>query len=203
MMKELIIASHNQGKIDEIQEFLSELGIKVIGVREFLDMSEVEESSSTLEGNAKIKAEYVYNKLKRATLADDTGLFVRALDGKPGVHTARFAGENTTDRENREKLLEELQNKEDRFAFFETVLYLIDERGKPHILNGICEGNITKDEIGENGFGYDSIFIPLNQKKTFAQLSIKEKNGYSHRAKALKKLKELLAGIVDESWNIE
>ncbi|WP_300409813.1 RdgB/HAM1 family non-canonical purine NTP pyrophosphatase [Lagierella sp.] len=200
-MKELIVASHNQGKIEEIQEFLKELGIRVIGVGNLVDMSKVEETASTLEGNAKIKADYVFKKLSKPILSDDTGLFVRDLDGAPGVYTARFAGENASDKENRSKLLKELENSKDRFAFFETVLYLIDDKGISHVVNGVCEGTIAEEEIGDKGFGYDSIFIPLEEKKTFAQLSIKEKNAFSHRAKALKKLKELLVNIVDESRN--
>ncbi|MDO5018312.1 MAG: RdgB/HAM1 family non-canonical purine NTP pyrophosphatase [Lagierella massiliensis] len=200
-MKNLILASHSQGKIKEIDKILKEFGIKVIGVNEFFSMEEVEESANTLKGNAKIKADFVYNKLKKATLADDTGLFVRALNNKPGVKTARFAGENATDEENRQKLLDELKNVNDRFAFFETVLYLIDENGNKYTVSGICEGSIAKKEKGEMGFGYDSIFIPSGSNKTFGELSTEEKNFYSHRARALKKLNELLVNILDENRN--
>lgn len=200
-MKDLIVASHNRGKIEEIGEMLGHLGIKVIGVSDYISMDEVEENAPTLEGNAKIKAEFIYEKVKKATLADDTGLFVRALNNEPGVRTARYAGKNSTERDNRVKMLKEMEGKEDRFAFFETVLYLIDENGKGYSVSGICEGDISTEEMGTKGFGYDSIFIPKGEQKTFGQLSMEEKNKYSHRAKALNKLNELLVRILDEDRN--
>lgn len=200
-MKDLIVASHNKGKIEEIGEMLRHLGIKVIGVSDYISMDEVEENAPTLEGNAKIKADFIYNKVKKATLADDTGLFVRALNNEPGVKTARYAGDNPTEKDNRDKLLKELEGVEDRFAFFETVLYLIDENGNEYSVSGICEGDISTKEIGNKGFGYDSIFIPRGEQKTFGQLSMEEKNKYSHRAKALNKLNELLVRILDEDRN--
>lgn len=200
-MKDLIVASHNKGKIEEIGEMLGHLGIKVIGVNDYISMDEVEENAPTLEGNAKIKAEFIYNKVKKATLADDTGLFVRALNNDPGVRTARYAGENPTEKDNRVKMLKELEGKEDRFAFFETVLYLIDDNGKGYSVSGICEGDISSEEMGTKGFGYDSIFIPKGEQKTFGQLSMEEKNKYSHRARALNKLNELLVRILDEDRN--
>ncbi|WP_237036255.1 RdgB/HAM1 family non-canonical purine NTP pyrophosphatase [Mediannikoviicoccus vaginalis] len=200
-MKDLIVASHNRGKIEEIGEMLGHLGIKVIGVSDYISMDEVEENAPTLEGNAKIKAEFIYEKVKKATLADDTGLFVRALNNEPGVRTARYAGKNPTERDNRVKMLKEMEGKEDRFAFFETVLYLIDENGKGYSVSGICEGDISTEEMGTKGFGYDSIFIPKGEQKTFGQLSMEEKNKYSHRAKVLNKLNELLVRILDEDRN--
>lgn len=200
-MKDLIVASHNKGKIEEIGEMLQHLGIKVIGINDYISMDEVEENALTLEGNAKIKAEFIFGKVKKATLADDTGLFVRALNNEPGVRTARYAGENPTERDNRVKLLKELEGKDDRSAFFETVLYLIDDNGKEYSVSGICEGNISTQEIGTKGFGYDSIFIPKGEKRTFGELSMEEKNKYSHRAKALNKLNELLVRILDEDRN--
>ena len=200
-MKDLIVASHNKGKIEEIGEMLQQFGIKVIGVNDYISMDEVEENALTLEGNAKIKADFIFDKVKKATLADDTGLFVRALNNEPGVRTARYGGENPTERDNRVKLLKELEGKDDRSAFFETVLYLIDDNGKEYSVSWICEGIISTQEIGTKGFGYDSIFIPKGEKRTFGELSMEEKNKYSHRAKALNKLNELLVRILDEDRN--
>ncbi len=200
-MKKLVVASHNNGKIQEIRAMLEKLDIEVLGISDIITIKDIKEDADTLEGNAKIKAEYMHDKVGGYTLADDTGLFVEALDGKPGVHTARFAGEHCTDQENRDKMLEVLKGQKNRNAVFKTVLVLIDEHGKEYIVEGICEGSIAEKEIGNRGFGYDKLFIPKGYNETFSQLDLEEKNKISHRAKALLKLKELLVDILDENSN--
>ncbi len=198
-MKKLVLASQNKGKINEIKSILKDLDIEVLGISDIISIKDIEESANTLEGNAKIKAEYVHQLIGGYTLADDTGLFVEALNMEPGVHTARYAGENSSDFDNRKKLLENLSNIDNRNAFFKTVLVLIDDKGKEYIVNGICNGSISKEERGETGFGYDKVFIPEGYDKTFSELSLEIKNKISHRAKALDELKILLVEVLNES----
>ncbi|WP_099203082.1 RdgB/HAM1 family non-canonical purine NTP pyrophosphatase [Miniphocaeibacter massiliensis] len=197
-MKRLVLASHNKGKIKEIKDILKNLDIEVLGISDIITIEDIKEDADTLEGNARIKAEYIHNKIGGYTLADDTGLFVEVLNGKPGVHTARFAGENCSEQENRDKLLEVLNNEKNRNAVFRTVLVLIDEKGKEYIVEGSCEGTISNMEIGEKGFGYDKLFIPKGYSTTFSEIGLEEKNLISHRAKALNKLKELLVDMLNE-----
>lgn len=198
-MEKLVLATHNKGKVKEIKNILKELNIEVLSISDIISIKDIEENADTLEGNAKIKAEYIHQKIGGYTLADDTGLFVNALNGEPGVHTARYAGENCSEEDNRLKMLKALENIENRTAYFKTVLVLIDNRGKEYIVEGICEGSIAPEEMGEGGFGYDKIFIPKGYTKTFAQLGLNEKNKLSHRAKALDKLKILLVDVLNES----
>lgn len=198
-MKKLVLASQNKGKIDEIKSILKDFDIEVLGISDIISIKDIEENANTLEGNAKIKAEYVHNLVGGYTLADDTGLFVEALNMEPGVHTARYAGENSSDYDNRKKLLENLSNKDNRKAFFKTVLVLIDDMGKEYIVDGICNGSISEEERGETGFGYDKVFIPDGYNKTFSELSSEIKNKVSHRAKALDELKILLVEVLNEN----
>lgn len=198
-MKKLVLASQNKGKIDEIKSILKDFDIEVLGISDIISIKDIEENANTLEGNAKIKAEYVHSLVGGYTLADDTGLFVEALNMEPGVHTARYAGENSSDYDNRKKLLENLSNKDNRKAFFKTVLVLIDGMGKEYIVDGICNGSISEEERGETGFGYDKVFIPDGYNKTFSELSSEIKNKVSHRAKALDELKILLVEVLNES----
>jgi len=129
-----------------------------------------------------------------AVLADDTGLFVKALDGEPGVHSARYASEHD-DKKNREKLLNNLKDKEDRSAYFKTEIILIDEDKNIIPIEGVCPGKISLEERGDNGFGYDSIFIPDGFDKTFAEMSHEEKNQISHRSRALKNLRDKISNL--------
>ena len=198
-MKKLVLASHNKGKINEIKDILRNLNIEVLGISDIITIEDIKEDADTLEGNAKIKAEYIHKKIGGYTLADDTGLFVEALNDKPGVHTARFAGEQCSEQDNRDKLLTVLKNEKNRNAVFKTVLVLIDEKGKEYVVEGTCEGKISEKEIGEKGFGYDKVFIPNGYDKTFSELGLEEKNAISHRAKALDKLKQLLVDMLDEN----
>lgn len=188
-MKTIVLASRNPHKIEELRETLSDLGIDLKSALDFPELEEVEEDKLTLEGNALKKARYVFEKTGLPTLADDTGLEVDALDGRPGVFSARYAGEEATYRDNLRKLLEELAGvkEEDRLAQFRTVVAFIDEGGEEHVFEGICPGAILKDPRGSKGFGYDPVFRPEGYEQTFAELDSNEKNEISHRGRAIQK----------------
>jgi len=159
-------------------------------------VGDVEENAPTLEGNAIIKAVEVANAAEEWAIADDTGLEVTALGGVPGVRSARFAGENATDAENRALLLEQLQGIADRSARFRTVVALVNSKGEMHFVSGECVGLIAEVETGSSGFGYDSIFIPADgHGRTFAEMSADEKDAISHRGRALAQLPALLARL--------
>ena len=161
------------------------------------DVGDVEESAPTLEGNAVIKAVEIANFAREWALADDTGLMVDALGGEPGVHSARFAGDTATDAQNRDLLLARMRNETQRAARFRTVIAVVNSSGEMHFVSGECEGVIALEEAGDNGFGYDSIFVPADgDGRTFAQMSAEEKDSLSHRSRALSQLPELLARIV-------
>ena len=134
-----------------------------------------------------------------AVLADDTGLFVNALNGEPGVLSARYAGEHGNSDANRKKLLKNLEGKLDRSAYFKTVIVFVDENGDEYVAKGILKGTISTEERGENGFGYDKIFIPENMDKTLAEIGAEEKNKFSHRKRALEDLKNILGDRYDSS----
>ncbi len=183
MIQELIFATGNQNKASEIQTILGRQflikSLKDIGFNE-----ELQEPFDTLEANAKTKAEQLRDAIDKDCFAEDSGLFVNALNGAPGVFSARYSGEHATDRSNIELLLNKLQDEEERSAYFKTVIHLI-QNDTHYSFSGICKGHITLKPIGEKGFGYDPIFIPdAMPNKTFAQLSKEEKNTISHRAKA-------------------
>ena len=158
------------------------------------DVADVEESADTLVGNARLKAHAIVRATGMPALADDTGLEVRALGGLPGVRTARFAGPNATDADNRTKMIESLRDATDREARFVTVVVLTwpDAHGEPGeeiVVEGVCEGTLATKEIGERGFGFDPLFIPLDGNgKTFAQMETSEKNAISHRGRAFQAL---------------
>lgn len=195
-MKKLVVASHNKGKIAEIATAFADLDIQVVAVSEFGDIPEPEETGATFLENAVLKARYYALKTGHCCLADDSGLEVDALQGKPGVHSARYAGEHATDKENNIKLLKNLQNVslEDRTARFKCVLAFIDTDGTLLTAEGSCEGVIGMNERGSGGFGYDPLFYLPNQKKTMGEMSMEEKNLISHRGKALKIMAEKLSG---------
>lgn len=198
-MERLILSTHNKGKVKEIESYLKDFNIEVLSISDIISISDIEENADTLEGNAKIKAEYIIDKAEGYILADDTGLFVEALDGNPGVHSARYAGEDVSDDENRKKLLKSMKNISNRNAYFKTVLVLIDKDNNEYIIDGVCKGYITQEEKGTMGFGYDSVFIPEGYSKTFAELDLCIKNKISHRAKALEKLKNLMVDLLNEN----
>lgn len=192
MIKKIIFASNNKGKIRELKDILSPMGIEVVSQREAGFDIEADETGTTFAENSAIKAKAIYELAKIPVLADDSGLCVDALDGQPGVYSHRFAGENATDEEKCRYILEKLENVSDekRTARFICDMCFIDENGREYHAEGRCEGKIGKEEKGNNGFGYDPIFVVGN--RTLAELKEAEKNKISHRAEALKKMKEIL-----------
>lgn len=187
-MNRIVIASNNAGKLREIRDILQPLGFTVVSQREAGISIEVEENGETFAENAALKARAVYEALHCPVIADDSGLLVDALDGAPGVHSHRFAGEGATDADRNAKLLELLDGvpAEKRTARFECVLCYVDAAGKTHFFSGTCEGRIGTAPAGENGFGYDPLFCVGD--RTMAQMTEKEKNQVSHRANALAEL---------------
>ena len=180
---EIVVATRNPHKLDEIRAILRDSGITVLGLDRFPDAPDVDEDRPDLEGNAAKKAETLHRFTKRPTMADDTGLEVDALGGRPGVHSARYAGESAKDADNRRKLLNALENESDRSARFRTVIAFATREGT-RFFEGVCEGRIIDEERGDGGFGYDPVFVPLGYDRTFAELSPDEKNRISHRARA-------------------
>jgi XTP/dITP diphosphohydrolase len=193
-MRELLIATNNRDKVKEIREILNGLDISVSSLNDRNIEIEVEEDKDTLEGNALKKAKEVYEYAGIPCSADDTGLFVDALNGEPGVYSSRYAGENVTYADNRRKLLFNMSEvgQGERTAEFRTVVCYYYGDNEYKFFNGVCKGIITKEERGENGFGYDAIFMPDGYEKTFAELDLNEKNKISHRAKAFLKFREYL-----------
>ena len=191
MKKGLVFASANSNKVEEVSVKLG--GIKLLGLKDIGCTEDVPETSDTLEGNARQKAWYIYEKFGCDCFADDTGLEVLALGGKPGVHSARFAGEQRSNEDNRKKLINDMQSELDRRARFRTVICLIID-GKETMFEGIVDGKILREEKGKGGFGYDSLFVPLDNSRSFAEMSIEEKNILSHRGKAIGSLRRFLDG---------
>ena len=192
-MDKLILASRNKNKIEEMKQLVAHLGVDVLSALDFPDLEEVEEDKPTLEGNALKKARYVNQQTGIPALSDDTGLEVEALDGAPGVYSARYAGENATYQDNVLKLLGALEGKENRKAQFRTVVALVDEE-KEWTFEGVCKGKIIAEQIGKKGFGYDPIFMPDEFAESFAQMDPNIKNLISHRGKAVQKFLEFLEG---------
>lgn len=189
---EIIFATQNANKVNEIQAQLNgEIKIKSLLDLNYLD--ELEETEKTLEGNARQKSSFVYEKFGMNCFADDTGLEVEALNGEPGVYSARYAGESKSFDANMNKLLEKLEGSDNRSAQFRTVISLFME-GKEYQFEGICKGEITKERSGEKGFGYDPIFRPEGLSRTFAEMSTEEKSKISHRGLAVSKLISFLNG---------
>lgn len=189
----LVCASANPKKVDEIARLLPSW---VTLVPRPGHVADVEETAPTLEGNAIIKAVEVANAAEEWAISDDTGLEVEALNNEPGVRSARFAGDNATDAENRELLLVRLKGIANRAARFRTVVALVNSKGEIHFVTGICEGRIADSERGSNGFGYDSLFIPNEgDGRTFAEMTAAEKDAISHRGRALRQVPELLTRI--------
>ncbi len=194
-MDTLILATGNPHKAEEIQESLKDTGIHILTLKDFPDAPEVEEDGETCQDNAIKKATAIAAFTGHWALADDTGLEVAALGGRPGVYAARYAGEHATYEDNCHKLIQELQDvpEEQRGARFITVMALADPQGKTQVVEGVLEGKITKSFQGTQGFGYDPVFYVPQENKTLAEMSLNEKNQISHRARALQKAKGLLA----------
>ena len=189
----LVIATRNKDKIIEIKEIFEGNSFELISLSEFPQAPEVEETGKNLLENALLKAESAAKTTGLPAIADDTGLFVDALNGEPGVRSSRYAGENVSYEENRKLLLKNLDNAHgaDRRARFETIAVLVDESG--HITaKGEVEGLITNEERGNNGFGYDPIFQSVYSEKTFGELTRTEKKAFSHRGKAFQELLRIM-----------
>lgn len=188
----IVLATSNKDKVREIKEILGE-NIKIYTTKDYnIDNFEVEEDGETLKENAYKKAKTLYDILKVPTLADDTGLFVKSLDLRPGVYSHRYAGDNPTYKDNRDKLLDELKNCDNRDAYFKTTVCFIDDKGEDYYFDGQINGEISKKEYGDKDFGYDQIFKVKELDKTFGQMTDEEKNLYSHRSLALEKFKKFL-----------
>lgn len=198
-MKKVALSTDNENKVKEIFEILKHYNFEIITKKKLKINEEFEEIYNTLEENATLKATKLRQFCNFAVLADDTGLFVNALNGEPGVFSARYAGVHGDSLKNREKLLKKLEGIEDRSAYFKTVIVFIDENGEKIMATGILKGNISKSERGKEGFGYDKIFIPQGYLKTLAEIGFEEKNKISHRKKALENLKILLGEKYDNS----
>ena len=187
----LIFASHNEHKTTEIRQLLPP-EIQLLSLNDLNYHDEIEESAATLEGNALLKATHVFTLFKLPCFADDSGLEVEALDNRPGVYSARYAGEPKNDDRNIAKLLDDLKGSTNRSARFRTVITLILPTTTLSF-EGIIEGEITHEKKGSNGFGYDPVFQPIESSITFAQMSMEQKNTISHRALALEKMISFLS----------
>ncbi|EIX2762145.1 XTP/dITP diphosphatase [Staphylococcus pseudintermedius] len=191
-MADIVIASSNQGKINDFKVIFSE--DNVIGINEMIEDFDVEETGTTFEENARLKSEAAAKLLNATVIADDSGLEVAALNGEPGVYSARYAGVQKSDEANIEKVLKGLENEENRAARFVCVISMTTATGGTTTFKGTVEGEITLSQIGENGFGYDPIFLIPERQKTMAQLTAEEKSEISHRRKAIDQLKAYIEG---------
>ena len=194
-MKQIIVlATRNKGKTREINALLKDSPIEIKNLDDFGPIPEVIEDGKTFDDNAYKKASFTAKILGYPAMADDSGLCVEALDGAPGVYSARYAGENASDADNVKKILDALENKKNRNAAFKCVISIAVPTGAALTYEAECKGILTKEPIGDNGFGYDPLFFYPEFNKTFAQLTIQEKGQVSHRGKALKEI----AGEVDK-----
>ena len=185
-MKKIVFATNNLHKLEELRK-LTEGKIEILSLKDINCNDDIPETADTLEGNALIKARWVKERYGYDCFADDTGLEVDALDGAPGVYSARYAGDNHDSEANMRLLLSNLEGKSDRRARFRTVIALL-EGGEEHIMDGVVEGEITLAPSGENGFGYDPVFRPEGFEETFAEMGADQKNKISHRGRAVAKL---------------
>jgi len=190
MIMELVFATGNKYKVKEISALLGN-SIKLISLEDLNIANDIPENFDTLEENAMAKARYIHNLTGRDVFADDTGLEIKALGGKPGVYSARFAGEEKNFDRNIEKVLELMKDVNDREAMFRTIIALIKDN-REFLFEGNVKGTILKERRGNEGFGYDPIFLPDGYNQTFAEMNLEDKNRISHRALAFMKLKEFL-----------
>lgn len=190
-MKKIVFATNNANKLREIREILEGTQLQILSLNDIGCHEDIPEVFDTLEMNSHVKAAYIAVKYGYDCFADDTGLEVEALDGKPGVRTARYAGDDQDSQANMRKLLREMKGKDNRNARFRTAIALILD-GEEHLFSGEVRGTITTEPMGDKGFGYDPVFIPEDTGKTFAQLGEDVKNHISHRARAVAKLTEFL-----------
>lgn len=183
---QLVFASNNKNKIKEIQQLVPE-HITVLSLEDIGCDVDIPETADTIEGNAILKADYITQHYGYPCFADDSGLEIDALNGEPGVYSARYAGAQRSDEDNINKVLTQLENKSNRKANFKTVIAL-NMNGEQHLFTGIINGTIITEKKGTNGFGYDPIFIAEGYSQTFAELTLEEKSSISHRGKAVKQL---------------
>lgn len=201
-MRRLLVASHNQGKLRELRKLLGDIRLEVISLDTFPGIQAVEETGDTFSENAALKAKGYARQAGLITLADDSGLEVEALGGRPGVFSARYAGDGSSDKARTDKLLAEMADfpAEERSARFCCSVAIADERGTIiHASNGVCEGKLALRPRGSAGFGYDPIFIPDGFEQTFAELNPEMKNTISHRARALQGAREFLRSLTISS----
>jgi XTP/dITP diphosphohydrolase len=191
---EVIVATRNKGKLREFRDALKGLNLRIYGLSDFPEAPEVEEDGESFTENALKKARFYATYLRKLTLADDSGLEVDSLKGRPGVYSARYAGGKASSQENNRKLLRELQGIpiSKRGARFKCIVAIRSPEGKEAIAEGSCKGRIGFKEKGKKGFGYDPLFILLKEGKTMAELPLEEKNRVSHRGKALKKIRRMI-----------
>lgn len=194
---EIVIATRNMKKIEEIRRILHGIPVTLFSLDDFPGCEEVKEDADTFEGNAVKKAVAVASYSKKTAIADDSGLEVYALGGAPGVYSARYAGEETNDKKNLEKVLKEMENVEEgkRGGKFVCVIALAFPDGKVETFEGFVEGSIGREPKGFNGFGYDPVFYPEGHDRTFAEMSAEEKDSLSHRGRALRKFREYVAAL--------
>ena len=192
MKKKLVVATNNAHKLEEISAILGN-EMELLSLKDIHCNADIPETADTLEGNARQKAMYIHENYGMDCFADDTGLEVEALNGTPGVFSARYAGDGHDSEANMQKLLKELEGKENRKAQFRTAICLIME-GKEYLFEGIVKGHIIEEKRGGAGFGYDPIFVPEGYNQTFAELGNDVKNTISHRARAVEKLCTFLKG---------
>ncbi|MFD1735986.1 XTP/dITP diphosphatase [Bacillus salitolerans] len=196
-MKKVIVATKNRGKVQDFKQLFQRKGYEVISLLEIPSSPDIDETGTTFVQNAILKAEGISDILQTMVIADDSGLSIDALGGKPGIFSARYAGDHKNDEDNLNKVLKELHGvkEEDRTARFHCALALAVPGRDTITVEGTCEGFITEEPIGDNGFGYDPIFFVREKNKTMAQLTKEEKNEISHRANALRKLEETMKNI--------
>lgn len=201
----VLIASHNKGKIKEFNDMFKSLHIKVKSLLDYPEIEEVEETGTTFEENARLKAETIANQLGVITLADDSGLVVPALNGEPGVYSARYSGEPKDDQRNNLKLIEEMKNltDEERQAYFVSTLVLAYPNNESLVVEGKVDGYILQELSGQDGFGYDPLFYYPPFEKSFGELSLADKNKISHRAVAMKLLNKSVNKWMEELVNYE
>jgi len=190
-MKKIVFATNNKNKLREMREIMDGI-YEILSLDDIGCHEEIVEDADTIEGNAKIKANFITDRYHIDCFADDTGLEVEALDGAPGVYSARYAGEHCSYQDNVDKLLAALNGIENRRACFRTAIAL-NLDGKSYLFEGRCDGVITTEAHGEGGFGYDPIFLPDGSELTFAEMPADEKNAISHRGRATQKLIEFLS----------
>jgi XTP/dITP diphosphohydrolase len=192
---QLVFATNNENKVKEIKNILGH-SFELLSLKDLKIEDDIPENEPTLEGNALFKARYIHKLVGMNVFADDTGLEVKSLNGLPGVHSARFAGENKDFAANNEKLLSMLGSSENREARFRTVIALIMDN-QNYLFEGTVEGRIIKEKRGSQGFGYDPVFVPEGETRTFGEMTLNEKNLISHRARAFEKLRQFLDSYLE------